>query len=119
MAGVELLHVGLRALANRWLIDTCAIRRGTPTKTSGGTNTSWSDLATGVPCTLLPNGGASETEAQRGGVTAVSAWLVRLPYGQDVTVRDQIVVGARTFEVQGVRARTFEVRRTAECVEIT
>lgn len=117
--GVESLHVALRALANRWLIDTCTIRRGTETRTSGGTTVTWADLATGVPCSLQPYGGASETDSQRGGLVAASEWRIRVPYGQDVAVKDRIVVGSRTFEVEGVEARTFEVRRSVTCIEIT
>ncbi len=117
--GVGTLHVALRALANRWLIETCTIRRGTEARTSGGTTVTWADLATDVPCSVQPFGGASESDSQRGGLLATSSWLVRLPAGQDVTVKDRIVVGDRTFEAQSVRARTFEVRRTVTCVQIT
>lgn len=117
--GVELLHTALRALANRWLIETCTIRRAATSRTSGGTSATWADLATNVPCSVQPFGGASEAEGQRGGIAATSSWRIRVPYGQDVTASDRIVVGGRTFEVESVEARTFEVRRAVTCTLIT
>jgi hypothetical protein len=117
---ISSLHVALRTLANRWLIDSCTIRRGTSTRTSAGTSVTWSDLATSVPCSLSPEGiDANERDGVRGGITSETNWRVRLPAGQDVTLRDRIVIGSRTFEVSGVEARTFEVRRSVLCVEIT
>lgn len=117
--GVEDLHVGLRPLANRWLIDTCTIQRSTSTRTSAGTTVTWADLATNVPCSVQPGGVSGEASGARGGITAQADWVIRLPAGQDVTVKDRIVYGARTFEVQMVEAKTFEVRRKVGCVEIT
>lgn len=118
--GVEVLHVALRALANRWLIDTCTIQRATVTSTGDGNPASWPTLASNVACSLQAYDAApSESVGPAGGIQAISNWRIRLPYGQDVTARDRIVVGSRTFEVQGVIAKTFEVRRTVLCVEIT
>lgn len=115
------LHVALRTLANRWLIDTCTIQRGATTITSAGPKVAWSNLATGVPCSLQPLGSdGNERDGARGGITSETSWRIRLPAGQDVTTKDRIVVGSRTFEVQGPpQGRTFEVRRTVLCVEIT
>ena len=114
------LLTGLRTLAGRtdWLRETCTIQRGASSRTSAGTKVTWSTLASNVPCAVQPGGGASETEGARGGITAQGDWRIRLPYGQAVTEKDRIIVGARTFEVENVLARTFEVVRIAECVEI-
>lgn len=121
MGGVSGLHVALRTLANRWLIDTCTILRATDgTPTGDGNPVTWPTLATNVPCSLQPYDAApTESVGAAGGIMSVSNWRIRLPAGQDVTARDRIVIGSRTFEVQGVLVRTFEVRRTALCVEIT
>lgn len=114
------LLAGLRPLANRWLLDTCTIKRPTSTTTGDGTSLNYSDLATGVPYSVQPYGAEpNESVGARGGITSVGRWRIRVPYGQDVGKRDRIVVGARTFEVSDVLARTFEVRRTVLCSEIT
>lgn len=110
---------GMRVRANRWLTDTCTIRRGTGTYDGDGNAETFADLATNVACSLSPTGGGNESDGPKGGIVAVSRWRIRLPYGQDVKVTDRIVIGLRTFEVNGVDARTFEVRRTVHCTEIT
>lgn len=118
--GVELLHVALRALANRWLIETCTIQR--PTETSGpdGISQSWATVATGVRCSLQARDLApNEQVTPRGGVGLATTWRIRVPAGQDVAPQDRILIGSRTFEVQGVVAKTFEVRRAVLCVETT
>lgn len=112
-------HVGLRTLANRWLKDTCTIRRATGTYDGDGNSESFADLATNVVCSLQRYDAApTEAVGPRGGVMAVSTWRIRVPAGQDVKATDRIVIGSRTFEVQGVEAKTFEVRRTVYCAEI-
>lgn len=118
--GVNLLHVALRTLANRWLIDTCTIQRQTfGTPTGDGTPASWTTIAAGVACSLQMASASGEVDDVGGGIAAVNRWLVRVPYGQDVTVLDRVVIGSRTFLVQAVEAKTFEVRRSISCVEIT
>lgn len=108
-----------RASGSRWLPETCSILRATEAADGDGTAQSWATLAANVRCAVQPTGSGSELEGARGGVVATSAWRIRLPHGQDVTARDQIVVGPRTFEVKSVLARTFEVVRVAVCDEIT
>lgn len=118
--GVETLHVALRALANRWLIDTCTIQRPTETSDPDGVSQSWATVATDVPCSLQARDLApSEQVTPRGGLGLATTWRIRVPAGQDVTERDRVLIGSRTFEVQGVVAKTFEVRRSLLCVEIT
>lgn len=111
---------GLRDLVEGTLPETCTIQRYTETVTGDGTQQSWADLATAVPCRVSPTGRLSgETLGPADSIQAVGRWSISLLTGQDVTVRDRIVVGARTFEVADVVARSYEVVRVALCREIT
>lgn len=109
----------LRSLSNQYLPDTCSISRNTPTQSGDGQADNWSNVATGVACRVSPL--ASSAQEQLGGaeaITAVSQWTIWLSAGTDVTVRDRIVVGSRTFEVNRVGARSYEVVREVLCREI-
>lgn len=108
----------LRALSNQYLPDTCAIQRYTETSSGDGTSQSWSTLASGVACRVSPlASGANEALGADQSMQAVAQWVVRLPVGQDVTVKDRIVYGSRTFEVARVGARSYEVSRECLCRE--
>lgn len=110
---------GLRALSNAYLPDTCSIQRYTETVTGDGTSQSWSDLATGVACRVSPlASGTGEALGADQSLQSVAQWTVWVPAGQDVTVKDRIVFGSRTFEVARVGARSYEVVRECICREI-
>lgn len=109
----------LRTLSEQFLPDTCSIQRYTETSTGDGTSQSWSDLATGVPCRVSARGrSASESLGADQSIQSASEWTIRLPALTDVTVKDRIVVGARTFEVQRVDAKSYETDRAALCTEV-
>lgn len=110
----------LRNLSAQFYPDTCTIQRYTETATGDGTSQSWSDLATGVACRVSPlASGASEALGADASLQAVAQWTIWLPAGQDVTVRDRVIFGARTFEVARVGARSYEVSRELICREVT
>lgn len=110
----------LRSLSNQFLPDTCSIQRYTETVTGDGTSQSWSDLATGVACRVSPlAAGASENLGADASLQAVAQWTVWVPAGQDVTVRDRVLYGSRTFEVARVGARSYETSRELICREVT
>lgn len=109
----------LRSLSNQFLPDLCTIQRYTETVTGDGTSQSWSDLATGVACRVSPlASGANEGLGADQSIQAVSQWTVWLPAGTVVTVKDRIVVGARTYEVNRVGERSYETVRECICREI-
>jgi len=113
---------GLRAIASGTfaLPDTCTIQRYTETASGDGTTVSWADLATGVACRVSPlSSGSGEALGADQSLQAVAQWTVWVPYGQDVTVRDRVVYGSRTFEVARVGARSYEVVRELICREVT
>ena len=112
---------GLRAIASGSfaLPDSCSLRRGTETYTGDGTTTVWADLATGVPCRVSPlASGASESLGADQSLQAVAQWTIWIPAGTDVTVKDRVVYGARTFEVARTGARSYEVARELICREV-
>lgn len=116
---ITLPIAGLRALSEQFLPDSCTVQRYTETSTGDGTSQSWSSVATGVACRLSPL--ASSAQEALGGndaMTAISQWTVWVPAGTDVTVKDRIVVGSRTFEVNRVGARSYEVIRECLCREV-
>lgn len=116
MVPVELL----RSLSNQYLPDTCAISRNTPTQTGDGQTDVWANVATGVACRVSPlASGSNEGLGGAEGLAAVNQWTIWLPALQDVTVRDRIVVGSRTFEIARVGARSYEVIREVICREVT
>jgi hypothetical protein len=100
--------------------DTCTIQRYTETVTGDGTSQSWTDLATGVACRVSPlASGASEALGADASLQAVAQWTIRVPALTDVTVRDRIVYGSRTFEVARVGAKSYETDRELICREAT
>lgn len=109
----------LRSLSNQYLPDTCAIQRYTETVTGDGTGQSWSDHLTGVACRVSPRGrAATESLGADQSLQAVADWTVWMPALQDVTPKDRVVVGTRTFEVVVVTARSYEAVRAVLCREI-
>ena len=110
----------LRSLSNQYLPDSCSIQRYTETVSGDGTTQTWSTLVSGVACRVSPlASGASEALGADASLQAVAQWAIWLPAGQDVTVRDRVVFGARTFEVARVGARSYEVIRELICREVT
>lgn len=110
----------LRALQEEYLPDTCSISRATDTSTSDGLSQSWANVATGVSCRVSPlASSAAEALGASAGLEAVSLWTVWLPALTDVTTRDRIVYGARTFEVARVGARSYETARECICREVS
>ncbi len=111
----------IRAVAETGLVDRCDIVRYTETNTPDGVTETWATVATGVPV-LLSMPGAAGSEAAGGGnaaLVAISEWELWLPALTDVTAKDRLVVGARTFEVNAVAAISYEPLRRCNCAEVT
>lgn len=111
---------GLRDLATAFRPDTCVIKRYTETTSGDGTSESWSDLATGVTCRVSRVGNAgNEALGASGAIQAVGQRRIKLPAGQDVTVKDRIVTAGITYEVVDVPVISNEVERTVICRVVT
>ncbi len=109
----------LQSLAGEYRPDTCTIQRATETATSGGVTQSWATLASGVTCRVSRIGqGATEGLGANGATQAVGQRRIKLPAGQDVTVKDRIVSGGVTYEVVDVQSISNEVETTTICREI-
>jgi hypothetical protein len=109
----------LRSVQNTFLPDTCSIQRVTETSTGDGVSSSWATLASGVACRVSPLAtSASEALGGDASLQAVAQWTVWLPALTDVTVKDRIVYGSRTFEIARVGARSYETVRECICREV-
>lgn len=102
------------------LPDMATIQRATLTSDyMGGAQQAWKTLASNVPCRLSPNLARSGAEMVAGAsLVARSDWLVTFTQGQDVTSGDRIRIGARTFEVTLAKARSWELSRRVQCMEV-
>lgn len=117
----------LRGIAEQFLPDTATISRFTSTSTSDGITETWAPIASGVRCRVSPRETTATEGLGTGGavVRAVSPWLVTLPFGTDITVRDRITVlgsdrvDERTFEATRIDERTYEAHRDVQCELIT
>jgi SPP1 family predicted phage head-tail adaptor len=110
---------GPRALAARYLTDTCVIERATRTRDSlGGTTATWTTLAT-VPCAIAPRNLQPSEQVLAGRLGSRTAWTVRLPAGQDVKPADRLSINGLPYEVvDALGPRTIEVLRTVVAVRI-
>ena len=109
----------LRSLSSQLLPDQATIRRPTETPSGDGTTASWADAST-VACRVSPlASSATEGVGADQSMQAASMWTIWLPALTDVTVRDRIAVGSRTFEVARVGERSYEAVRECICREVT
>lgn len=107
----------MRVTLDESLPDTAVVKRDTLTSDgAGGYTTSEATVAT-VACRVAPSGGREAVIAGR--LDAVATWTLTLPALTDVTAKDRIVVGTRTFEIAAVLdPRSWEIGRRVLCVEI-
>lgn len=110
----------LRDIQDGYLPDRCDVSRYVESYTADGPVQEWQTTLTDIPCRI-----SSRTTTAAEGVggaaqqRAVSDWLLWLPAETDVTVRDRLVVGARTFEVERVVGESYETARACACSEVT
>jgi len=108
----------MRTTLNSSLPDTAQIKRKTLTSdNAGGYTEAWNTVAT-VACRVSPTGQLPQERVIAERLTATSIWTLTLPALTDVRAEDRIAVGARTFEVVGVLARSDELCRRMVCVEV-
>jgi len=112
-------HVAAQLLAHRTRHGLAAtISRNSPAADSqGGQTDSWASAGTDT-VSFGPVGSGAEREiAAR--LSAVVAYSIGLSPTSDVTARDRIVIGCRTFEVAGVVASSIAAGKVAGCFEVT
>lgn len=109
----------LRSLSSQYLPDLCDVQRYTTTTTGEGTVQTWATHLTGVACRVSPlASGATESLGADASLRSVAQWTVWVPALADVTVRDRVIYGSRTFEVARVGARSYETIRELICREL-
>lgn len=115
----------LREMAIEAQPDTCTIERvaSRASDGQGGLIDTWAALSTGVTCRIraLNATGPEAVIAER--LTGAEAWAVILPNGQDVTIKDRILVTSvtpnRRFEVQAIPGNdSFQAQLVTACVEL-
>lgn len=115
----------LRTRAETTLAHTCTISRpGTPTyDAAGGETPTYTSVASGVACLLRPAGGGDASPIG-GAILATATWIVRLPAGTDVRIKDRLLTTVdgetKTLEVlPPVGGPSYELLRVVSCTEIT
>jgi len=112
----------MRATLTESLPDTCQRSRNAPTSDgAGGTTDVWTTAAA-VACRISPLSRSDRLAelqvADR--IAAVNSWIITLPAGTDVTEKDRLLSGSRTFEVASVlgpRSWELAVRLLAQEIE--
>jgi hypothetical protein len=109
----------LRSLQNSFLPDVCDVSRYVETNTADGVTQDWQVVATGLPCRLSSRTTtATEAVGGSGQLRAVGDWLIWLEAFADVTVKDRVILGTRTFEVEKVVGESYETARALSCTEV-
>lgn len=85
---------------------------------AGGFSESWTTVAT-VGCRVSPSGSQPQERVFADRAGGVSTWTITLPALTAIDLADRLIVGARTFEVVGVIARSQEIGRRVVCAEAT
>lgn len=107
----------MRTTLNRTLPDTATIKRDTQVSDGAGGYTVTTATSDPVACRVAPSNGREQTIAGR--LDAVGTWTITLPANTDVTSKDRIAVGSRTFEVVlPLRPRSWELSRRVVGEEI-
>lgn len=108
----------MRATADKALPDSCTIRRATLTSDGmGGQTQTWANTAT-VACRLMPRNTQPAEMAVAGRLTNANGWIITLPYATDVTEKDVIAIGSRSFEVDKAQAHSWEISRRVLATEV-
>lgn len=85
----------------------------------GGTTTTYPVVDRDVPVRVRPLRPHGDEQAVALQESSTVLWAVVVPALTDVRARDRIVVGARTFDVIGVLAESYEVERRCISVEVS
>lgn len=110
----------LRSLQNGFLPDLADVQRYVETNGPDGPTQDWQTVATGLPCRVSSRTTtATETVGGGGQLRAVGDWRIWLEAFADVTVKDRVVIGPRTFEVERVEGESNETARALSCTEVT
>jgi len=109
----------MRATVTESLPDSCTVQQVSfSSDGAGGGSESWSDVTT-VACRLSPTDRSPQERAIADKLQSLTSYTVTLPALTDVKASDRLVIGSRTFRVEGVLARSDEIARRVECTEVT
>lgn len=107
----------LRAVANRNMNETAAVRRVTRASDGlGGWTETWATAAT-LDCRRISSLNQAEVRiAER--LAVARPWIVQVPALSDVLEADRLVIGSDTLEVVHVAMSSWEAVRRVLCSEV-
>lgn len=110
----------LRADFGALRTDTVTIQRATRASNgAGGKTITWATIAT-VKASIAAASRVASEPLIADVPAGVQAWTIKFVALVDVTRKDRIVCGARTFEVQAVAGRrTLELSTVVTAIEVT
>lgn len=110
----------MRATNEDALPETGTVQRPSTTRDAmGGSDETFVTVAT-VAMRIDPFARIAGTEEVREGnrITSIGPWIITMPRDTDVRVMDRIVVAGRTFAVQQVGDRSWELSLRVFCSEV-
>lgn len=91
----------LRTVETDTLTDTCIISRLSLSSNSmGGGTESWSNIATGVACSIVRDTGLEKTAGEK--LEAETMFLLHITYSTDIKAADRVVCQGVTYNVLAV-----------------
>jgi hypothetical protein len=111
---------GIQACVTSLLPDTATIRRSTGQASDGqgGVSGTLTVIATS-PVLVSDRRETADEMVGTERVESVVGWILTFPAGTDVTAKDDVTVGTRTFQVLGILSGSYETDRRAVCAEAT
>jgi hypothetical protein len=89
----------MRTIADDFFPDTCTIQTPTgSTGAMGGIANSYANTYTDVSCRLDPQGVGGETIVNEA-LEGKSAWMLNIPYDQDIDITYRVVHDSKEYEV--------------------
>ena len=93
----------MRSYANGYLPDTCTITRGSASHSaSGAAKLAYGTVGTAIACRMDEPISASAEGPVNAAVGVIVRWPMHFKYDQDITVKDRVVFGSNTYEVNEV-----------------
>jgi hypothetical protein len=101
-------------------VTTATIRRPVGASDGqGGETVSWNNIATNVTCRVLRSHRLPRERMVALGILTPVVFEIVFPSGQDVTPKDQVLVGSHVYEVHGDNnGESYQTATVAICSEI-
>ena len=108
----------MRASVDETLPDTCTLQDVTRVNGPLGSEDTYSDAATLVPCRVSTSGNMPQELRQNDAVLNKILYYVTLQYDKTLNPRQRIVWNSKTLEVITERANSWQVHKRVVCIEV-